>query len=138
MDIGLQIKTFRRAKNLTQKELAQKSGAAENTIRQYELGLRKPSFDQLVNIAAALGVTINDLVGTQKDHFYWLNLKLRAIGYSYDFEEDDAFLWLVYPDGTLEVTDQILIELNEECDEYLRFKLEELKRKNASDFKAKK
>lgn len=138
MTIGEQIRLLRKNKRLTQKELAVLAGTAENTIRQYELGLRKPRIEQLANIANSLGVTVNDLVGAHTDKYYCCEQKLTAVGYTIGFEEDNAYLWIDYPDGTLEITEKALFELNDDCDQYLLFKLNELKRRNLSDFHAKK
>lgn len=56
------IKTCRKKAGFTQKQLAEKCGMAEITIRQYESGKRQPRIEQLRRIAAALGVYISDLV----------------------------------------------------------------------------
>ena len=42
MSIGENIKNIRMQKGLTQKQLAEKSGVAEITIRQYESDKREP------------------------------------------------------------------------------------------------
>lgn len=62
MDIGPKIRAARKAANLTQEQLAQKSGVATITIRQYEAGKRQPRVEQLRAIADALGVLITQLV----------------------------------------------------------------------------
>ena len=41
MSIGKRIQEYRKALSLTQKELAEQSGTAEITIRQYENGKRQ-------------------------------------------------------------------------------------------------
>ena len=41
MSIGKRIREYRKALSLTQKELAEQSGTAEITIRQYENGKRQ-------------------------------------------------------------------------------------------------
>ena len=48
------IRAARKKANLTQKDLAQLSGVAEITIRQYENGKRQPRTEQLLKIARAL------------------------------------------------------------------------------------
>ena len=56
--VGYLIRNFRIASDMTQKELADKCGLNESTIRNYELGNRTPSDKQLEKIAGALGVSI--------------------------------------------------------------------------------
>lgn len=62
MNTGERIRFFRKKVKLTQKELAQKAGLAEITIRQYESGRYEPKFDTAKRIAAALEVSVYDLM----------------------------------------------------------------------------
>ena len=41
--MGRSIRTLRKRRNLTQKELAQLSGLSESSLRSYELGARYPN-----------------------------------------------------------------------------------------------
>jgi len=54
MRIGEKIKKFRVAQGLSQKQLAIMSGMSEPAVRNYELGNRTPSFQQLERLAFAL------------------------------------------------------------------------------------
>lgn len=65
MDIGQKIKAARKASGFTQDQLAQKSGVATITIRQYEAGKRQPRLEQLGKIAKALNTTTFDLAGPE-------------------------------------------------------------------------
>ena len=65
MTIGEQIKTARLKSNLTQKELCQRSGVAAISIQQYERGAREPRMEQLIKIANALNVSIDELMGSE-------------------------------------------------------------------------
>ena len=63
MSIGENIKNIRMQKGLTQKQLAEKSGVAEITIRQYESDKREPKITQLQKIIIALDLeSIRDVV----------------------------------------------------------------------------
>ena len=55
--VGFLIRNFRIAAEMTQKELADKCGLNESTIRNYELGNRYPDETTLLNIANNLGVS---------------------------------------------------------------------------------
>ena len=55
--VGYLIRNFRIASDMTQKELAEKCGLNESTIRNYELGNRYPDETTLLNIANNLGVS---------------------------------------------------------------------------------
>lgn len=61
MTVADNIRRIRKEKNLTQKQLGQKCGIAESTIRRYELGLLNPKFETLQKIADALNVDIYSL-----------------------------------------------------------------------------
>mgnify|MGYP000485462095 FL=1 len=47
-------------------------------------------------------------------------------------------MWIVYPDGFLEVNDQQLEALNDATNEYLKLRLTELKKNNLKYFTPKK
>lgn len=57
--IGEKIREFRKAKNMSQDDLATASGIYLSTIKKYENGSRNPKPDQLLKIAEAIGVSIN-------------------------------------------------------------------------------
>ena len=54
--MGRSIRTLRKRRNLSQKELAQLSGLNESSLRSYELGARYPKADSIARIAKALAV----------------------------------------------------------------------------------
>lgn len=60
-EIGNRIKQYRKAKHITQKELAEMVDCAEMTISQYERGLYSPKSDMRTKIANALSVSYMDL-----------------------------------------------------------------------------
>ncbi|MGH3899967.1 MAG: helix-turn-helix domain-containing protein [Pseudonocardiaceae bacterium] len=51
------IQTARRARGLTQPEVAEAAGVSQEAISRYENGVRTPDADVLDRLAAALGVT---------------------------------------------------------------------------------
>lgn len=61
MNLGECIRNARKKAGYTQKTLAQKSGLAEITIRQYETNKREPRLEQIEKIAAALELKSDDL-----------------------------------------------------------------------------
>lgn len=62
MNIGIKLRTIRKNNKLTLKQLGELVGLSEQAIGQYERGDRNPSIDILNKIAAALGITVNDLI----------------------------------------------------------------------------
>lgn len=55
------IKKIRSNKNVTQKELAQKSKIGQSTISEIEKGTHIPRVDTAIRLARALEVTVEDL-----------------------------------------------------------------------------
>lgn len=63
MKINERIRMLMEEKHLTQKELAIKSGITEAAMSKYLSGERTPRIDIVVNLANALGVTTDELIG---------------------------------------------------------------------------
>lgn len=73
--IGEKIRAVRKERGLTQKELGERAGIAEPTIRRYELGKLNPKLETVKKIAAALDAGLSDFYGeTKKDSFDFLLL----------------------------------------------------------------
>lgn len=62
---GQRIKELRNEFGMSQKDLAEKIGVAQNTIAQYEKGTAKTSLDVLVNLAVVLKTTTDYLLGLE-------------------------------------------------------------------------
>ena len=60
--IGIRIRRLRKAKSPTQQTLAEISGQEPSNISHIERGATKLSLPTLVNIANALGVTVDELL----------------------------------------------------------------------------
>lgn len=142
MAIGENIRYHRRRLGLSQKELGEKlGGITQQQIGQWENGDKNPKLETQLKIADALCVPVsllNDSLGWLKEPEYKpLEKKLEQIGYTLGYN-DDGYLWINYPDGTLEISMSDLSTLEEDTDSYLQFKLEELKKKNLNAFHPKK
>ena len=81
-ETGKKIKEIRLWRGLTQKQLAEKCGLSEPTIRNYELGIRKPSLETIEIIADALEVTTFEIVLPE------LISRLEKIGFKLALSED--------------------------------------------------
>ena len=62
-DFCVKLKSSREANGLTQAQLAERAGLSLDGIRSLEQGLRRPGADTLRRIAAALQVSVGDLIG---------------------------------------------------------------------------
>jgi len=60
------IRSARKLEGLTLKQLAEKVGASESTISQYELGKRQPDNEMLLKLSKALDTSVGALLGEQK------------------------------------------------------------------------
>ena len=56
MEINEKIRYFRKQRGLSQELLAERTGINVNTIRKYEIGIRKPKVEQLKKIADGLEI----------------------------------------------------------------------------------
>ena len=84
MTVGENIRTIRKQKGLTQKQLAELTGLLEPTIRKYESGKVQPKSDNLHKIATALGVDPSQI-----------DDRLKRWNDTYDVKQlaDDSVLW---------------------------------------------
>lgn len=98
MNLSDNMKAFREKLGLPRKEVAEKIGVSLSTYTNYEAGHRKPSIDVLPRIAAALNVSIDELLGHKSPSDYE-NCKKRLKQIGLDIYEE--------PDG------KILVRLNE-------------------------
>ena len=136
---GEQIRKMRKAHGLTQQEFAEKSGISMMSLRRYEMGEREPTMSVIERMAAALALTLDDFLWSDPSKSVFrpwrfdLGHKLMQVGYSIGGNED-GYQWINYPNGTLEVSDEDLITLHEVTNSFMRFQLEELRRKNAGRF----
>lgn len=66
-ELSENIKKLRRQKNLTQTQLAQRLGVALSTVASYENQDRMPSIPMLVKLSYEFNVTIEYLLGVNKN-----------------------------------------------------------------------
>ena len=62
MTIGENIKKFRKAAHITQKELAARINKSYSSVQKYELDLANPSLDVIRDIAAVVGVDYWEII----------------------------------------------------------------------------
>lgn len=65
--IGEQIKTARKAKGVSQEELAVRLGVVRQTVSKWENGMSVPDADVLIKIAELLDVPVNQLLGIEPE-----------------------------------------------------------------------
>lgn len=63
MDYADRIVSLRRARGLTQKQLANAVNLSEIGIQSYERRVRKPAYDALISLANLFNVSLDYLVG---------------------------------------------------------------------------
>jgi transcriptional regulator with XRE-family HTH domain len=63
--IGLRVRAFRKAKGLTQAELAEIAGCSLDAISSFERGKYIPSLATAVAVARALDIPLTELVGEE-------------------------------------------------------------------------
>ena len=84
------LRTLRKQRGLTMKQLGEAVGAAESTISQYETGKRKPDYKTLIKLAEYLGVSTDYLLrGEEGAAPSDADIKFALFG---DRETDDALL----------------------------------------------
>ena len=153
--VGERIREIRQKAGLTQKQLADRMGVTPSQIGQYERGLVNPSNTQIKKFADALNIPFEILLADQIDNIVQANKdnadykrvsyrvyteieqKLSHINYSIDGDEAEGYLWINYPDGTLDINENDLEEINIMCNKFLRFLLADLRETKKNDFRPK-
>ena len=77
MKVNERIKILMDGKHLTQKELANRAGITEASMSKYLSGERVPRIDVIVNLANALDVTTDELIGNsvENDQMDFIRMK---------------------------------------------------------------
>ena len=118
--VAEKIKSAREKAGLTQAQLAEKVGTTSQNISQYERGIRNPKYNTLEKIARSLGVDV--------EYFHKNLFDISAP------DPRDAFVWIEYPEGTLEVSYSEMQELDALTDDFLIFELERFKQRKIEKF----
>lgn len=132
MKIGDKIKDVRKAKNMSQKELAARTNIAISSLQLYEYHKRQPTIEQIHKIADALGVPINHLIDTPysaKSPDTIFPLWLDALGFNLDIDtEVESCLTLmdVLGNEKHEITEAQFSLLKENIAAYTKFQVREM------------
>lgn len=81
MSIGENIRNLRKKSGFTQKQLAEKVGVNEVTIRSYEAEKYNPKMNTLTKLCAALDCKITDLIDEDSKKYY------RMFDYTEEYEQ---------------------------------------------------
>jgi transcriptional regulator with XRE-family HTH domain len=73
--VGPRLKELRQRRDVTLSELAAETGISTSTLSRLEAGLRRPTLEQLLPLAASHGVTLDELVDAPRTGDPRINLK---------------------------------------------------------------
>lgn len=79
MEFGQKLRDLRRAAGYTQQQLAEKAGIATGTVRNYEQGIREPSWPGVVKLAKAIGISTDEFADCVVDERRPAKRKKRAV-----------------------------------------------------------
>jgi len=66
VDLGQKLKDLRKARGLTQLQVAERVGISKAMVSSYELSTRQPSYDILIRLALLFGVSTDHLLGIDR------------------------------------------------------------------------
>lgn len=84
-DIGRKLRTLRKGRKLTQKDVADRLGLVRATISNYEVGRRTPHLSDLKRFAELYGVTLDYFGVSTNDEVFELISRAREV-----FENDQV------------------------------------------------
>lgn len=120
MTIGERIKSLRKAKGLSQIDLAQQAEIAVNSIRLYEVGKREPKLEAVKKLSVALGVTNGQLLGWSREPDA-MDEAVLALYPGYDPTRETIPEYLARKDKGLEPHQTVRPEVSEEDIKYALF-----------------
>ena len=136
MNIGDNIKKYRKLARITQVQLAEKIQKSESTVRKYEANNVKPDFAVLNDIADALGCTLMDLLDENKKssninfieitQFGYLKEYVKTLGYEVIADESDGYLVIKTNESEYEITQFQLDDLLNSSKSFMQFKLQDI------------
>lgn len=65
--LGARLKQIRESRGMSQPALAEAAGVPLGSLRNWEQGIRTPAFDAAVDLAVALGVSLDVLAGLKEE-----------------------------------------------------------------------
>ena len=74
--ISINIKRFRKSREISQEEIAVKLGVVRQTVSKWENGLSVPDADVLIHMAKLLGVPVSQLLGIETEELAKRNEEL--------------------------------------------------------------
>lgn len=84
-EIGLKLQSLRKARHLTQQDVADRFGLSRTTISNYEIGRRRPTITELQAFAEFFGVSLDHFgVSSTKDELLDLVARAKKV-----FQDDD-------------------------------------------------
>ncbi len=137
---GKRIREMRKTFRLTQAEFAEKVGISMMSLRRYESDERQPTIQTIERMASTLGLTLGEFLWNSpeiKRGPLWvadLKDKLKQVGCSLTWDEDNVCIWINYSNGTLEVSEKDLLMLHDTTNSFMKFQLEEIKKKYPKNF----
>lgn len=143
MGLGKRLEQVISSRNLKIMQVASMSGVPASTLYSIiERDNKKIDIDILIRICKSLDIPVEYLVGDDSNNevnyeYYEIEEKLKFVGCKLGFYEEDAYLWIEFPDGSLEITEKDLSELNKSTNDFLKFKLMELRSERPKDFRKK-
>lgn len=84
------LRIYRSQTGITRKQIADKLGMTPQAYGNYENGEREPKLDILIKIAAALHVSVDDLLGYKVDEYENRAASLMSFGFDLVENDDDS------------------------------------------------
>lgn len=143
MAFGENLRKYRKEKRMTQKELSEKTGIAEITIRKYEKEERRPKYKQVISISNALSLPSyvllseldNDMKNDLHDKYFKDNSALSELGtigmyrFGIDlnnyYNNEEHYKKAMYGEALKEISEQ-LTKLNKDGIQEVLIKIDEI------------
>ena len=87
------LKELRKQKGLTLVELGEEVNLANNTLSQYERGIREPNISMLIKLADFFNVSVDYLIGRELKNEVFKNYRYYIFNEDYTLDETLIAVW---------------------------------------------
>ena len=140
MNLYRRIDNILETRGMSRRQLAIAAGIPPSTLQSVLSRQKSMTAEMLQQIADAFHITLGFLFDDTEDNPFWdadLENKLKQVGHHLISDTHALYgtcYWIKYADGSLEASERDLKEMHNSINDYILFKLTELRQRHIENF----